>query len=136
HRSIPLKCFTPVARASDVKLISLQKGHGAEQLRDLDGRFSIIELPELETFQDTAAVMTLLDLVITADTSVAHLAGALGVPVWLALAKIADWRWLFDREDSPWYPTMRLFRQSSLGDWKSVFDRMAAELRQQTGHSR
>jgi len=111
-----------------VKLFSLQKWHGVEQLRELSERLPITELPDAETFADTAAVMALLDLIITADTSVAHLAGALGVPVWVALAKIADWRWLFDREDTPWYPTMRLFRQETLGDWKILFNRMAAEL--------
>ena len=70
---------------------------------------------------DTAAVMKLCDLVITADTAVAHVAGALGVPVWVALKFIPDWRWMLDRADSPWYPTMRLFRQKSDGDWKGLF---------------
>ena len=76
-------------------------------------------------FMDTAAIMANLDLVIAVDTAVGHLAGALGVPTWLALNFSPDWRWLLDREDSPWYPTMRLFRQSRLGDWSSVFQRMA-----------
>ena len=75
----------------------------------------------------TAAVLRSLDLVITADTAVAHLAGALGVPVWVALTYSPDWRWLLEREDSPWYPTMRLFRQRRLGDWGEVFERIAAE---------
>src|SRR5262249_13258499 len=70
-----------------------------------------------------------LDLVVSADTAAAHLAGPLGVPVWLALSKVADWRWLVGREDTPWYPTMQLFRQRQLGDWDEVFVRMAAELR-------
>jgi ADP-heptose:LPS heptosyltransferase len=78
-------------------------------------------------FVDTAAVMTKLDLVIAPDTALAHLAGALGVPVWVALLFVADWRWLRDREDSPWYPTMRLFRQSEAGHWSPVFERMAEE---------
>jgi hypothetical protein len=73
--------------------------------------------------------MKSLDLVVTSDTSIAHLAGALGVPVWLAVTLIPDWRWLLGREDSPWYPTMRLFRQTRKGDWDSVFERMAGELR-------
>ena len=77
---------------------------------------------------DTAAIIKNLDLVITVDSAVAHLAGALGAPVWLGLATIVDWRWMFDREDSPWYPTMRLFRQTKLGDWASVFERMTAEV--------
>ena len=131
HRSVPLRYFAALARVPGVELVSLQKGHGSEQRGQVAGQFAVSELPELETFEDTAAVMSLLDLVVTADTAVAHLAGALGVPVWVALAKIADWRWLFDREDSPWYPTMRLFRQATLGDWAGVFERMAAELRKQ-----
>ena len=78
---------------------------------------------------DTAAIMQHLDLVITSDTAMSHLAGALGVPTWVALTNVPDWRWLLDREDSPWYPTMRLFRQQTLGDWEGVFERMAAELK-------
>ena len=77
---------------------------------------------------DTAAVMKTLDLVISSDTAVAHLAGALGVPVWVALSKVPDWRWMLEREDSPWYPTMRLFRQTEAGNWDGVFARMAAEV--------
>jgi len=76
--------------------------------------------------------MQSLDLVISSDTAVAHLAGALGVRVWLALARVADWRWLLGRDDSPWYPTMRIFRQRELGNWSELFARMAAELRVQT----
>src|SRR3954470_23356788 len=80
-------------------------------------------------FMDTAALMMNLDLVITSDTSVPHLAGGLGVPVWLALPYAADWRWLIDRDDSPWYPTMRIFRQRKPGDWSEVFERITAELK-------
>jgi len=82
---------------------------------------------------DTAAVMKNLDLVVTSDTAIAHLAGALGVPVWLALAHVPDWRWLHDRDDTPWYLSMRLFRQEARGDWPAVFERMAAALRALTG---
>ena len=78
---------------------------------------------------DTAAVMKCLDLVITCDSAVAHLAGALGVPVWVPIHYVPDWRWLLDREDTPWYPTMRLFRQSATREWGSVFARIAQELR-------
>ena len=74
--------------------------------------------------------MSNLDLVITVDTAVAHLAGALGVPVWVALPLVPDWRWLLEREDSPWYPSMRLFRQSAWGDWPGVFERLTEALRQ------
>jgi ADP-heptose:LPS heptosyltransferase len=79
-------------------------------------------------FMDTAAVFKNVDLVITSDTSVAHLAGALGVPTWVALPIGPDWRWHVDRDDSPWYPTMRLFRQSTLGQWRDVFERITAAL--------
>ena len=84
--------------------------------------------PKLNDFADTAAVMSLMDLIITTDTSVAHLAGALARPVWVMLQFNPDWRWLLDREDSPWYPTMRLFRQPSRGDWDSVVQRVTEEL--------
>jgi ADP-heptose:LPS heptosyltransferase len=84
--------------------------------------------PEIDDFADTAAIMSLMDLVLTTDTSVAHLAGTQGRPTWVMLQFAAEWRWLMDRPDSPWYPTMRLFRQSSLGDWPSVIRRVAEEL--------
>jgi ADP-heptose:LPS heptosyltransferase len=80
-------------------------------------------------FMDTAAILQSLDLVVTVDTSIAHLAGGLGVPDWVPLSAVSDWRWLLKRENSPWYPTMRLFRQKTLGDWDGVFARMAAALR-------
>ena len=86
---------------------------------------------EAGPFMDTAAVMKNLDLVITSDTAIAHLAGAMGVPVWVALPPAPDWRWLLERSDSPWYPTMRLFRQRRLGDWRSVFEEMETALREQ-----
>jgi tetratricopeptide (TPR) repeat protein len=129
-RSIPLRFFSPLAEVPGVRLISLQKGAGSEQLAEFAGRAAVVELgSRLEHFQDTAAVMNNLDLVITSDTAAAHLAGALGIPVWVALSFAADWRWLLDRRDCPWYPTMRLFRQPTLGDWAAVF----AEIRQALG---
>ncbi len=137
-RSIPLRHFAPLARVPGVRLINLQKGPGVEQLREVAGLVPVLDLgPRLDektgAFMDTAAVMTCLDLVITSDTAVAHLAGALGVPVWLALTFAPEWRWLRDREDSPWYPSMRLFRQTQRGDWEGVFRRMAGELRRRVG---
>jgi tetratricopeptide (TPR) repeat protein len=134
RRSAPLARFEPLARVRGVHLVSLQKGPGTEQLHEVAGRFPVIDLGNRldeasGPFMDTAAVIRNLDLVITIDTSVAHLAGALGcVPVWAALPFAAEWRWLLNREDSPWYPTMRLFRQPRPGDWEGLFDRMAAEL--------
>jgi hypothetical protein len=85
----------------------------------------------LRDFADTAAIMEQLDLVISADTSPLHLAGMLGRPTWGLLPFIPDWRWLLHREDSPWYPTMRLFRQTTLGDWTGVVDRVANALREE-----
>jgi Flp pilus assembly protein TadD len=137
-RSFPLTHFANLARLPGVRLISLQKGSGSEQLAELTGRFPVAELTrrnkgdrDRRDFMDTAAVMSQLDLVVTPDSSLAHLAGSLGVRVWLPLSTVGEWRWLIDRDDSPWYPTMRLFRQTALGDWDGVFERMADALRQE-----
>jgi hypothetical protein len=135
-RSIPLTQFAPLAAVPGVQLVSLQKGPGSEQLQRLGGAFAVADLgPQLDEaagpFMDTAAVLTGLDLVITSDSAVAHLAGGLGVPTWLALPSLPDWRWLLGRDDCPWYPTMRLFRQDTPGDWEAVFARLAAELAKQ-----
>jgi Flp pilus assembly protein TadD len=133
HRSIPLAAFAPVAESPGVRLVSLQKGFGTEQLKELGPRWQIIDFGDRldadAAFLDTAAILRNLDLVICSDTSVAHLAGALGVPVWVALGQAADWRWLRQRRDTPWYPTMALFRQTKWGDWEEVFRRMAEELK-------
>jgi tetratricopeptide (TPR) repeat protein len=135
HRSFPLARLEAMAGVPDVRLVSLQKRHGLEQLHQLKGRLPITELPserdaDTAAFLDTAAIMHNLDLVVTTETAIAHLAGALGVPVWVALSKITDWRWLAGRDDSPWYPTLRLWRQTTLGDWESVFTRMASVIQQ------
>jgi tetratricopeptide (TPR) repeat protein len=134
RRSFPLASLAPLAAVPGVELFSLQKGRGAEQLAEATGRFRVTDLgSRLDlaggAFTGTAAAMCGLDLIVSCDTASAHLAGALGVPVWVALSYAADWRWLLGREDSPWYPTMRLFRQPGLGNWAAVFGRMAAELR-------
>ncbi len=129
-RSIPLACFEPLARLPGVRLFSLQKGFGTEQLVEWKSRLGIIDLADkLQDFMDTAAVMMNLDLIISADTSPVHLAGALGRPVWAALPFTGCWRWLRDRQDSPWYPSLKLFRQSKQGDWSEVFERIAQEVR-------
>jgi Flp pilus assembly protein TadD len=130
-RAMPLACFAPLAALPHVRLISLQKGFGSEQIAALPREMPVETLGEdfdagQDSFVDTAAAMAALDLVISCDTSVAHLAGALGRPVWVALKKDAEWRWLRKREDSPWYPTMRLFRQTAQGEWRRVFEAMAA----------
>ena len=131
-RDIPLECFAPIADLPGVQLVSLQQG---------DGRSDLAHAPQLAifdpgsdidkqhgAFMDTAAIMMNLDLVITSDTSVPHLAGALGVPVWLALPFAPDWRWLLNRTDCPWYPTMRIFRQKSPGNWPHVFEEIKLAL--------
>jgi Flp pilus assembly protein TadD len=130
-RSVPLREFLPLAQVPGVRLISLQKHDGVEQLASLPEGLRIETLGEEfdagpEAFLDTAAVMQCLDLVVTSDTSVAHLAGTLGRPVWVALQHVPDWRWLLRGETCAWYPTMRLFRQPKRGDWASVFARIAA----------
>jgi hypothetical protein len=122
-----------LARIPGVRLISLQKGPGTDGLQNLATRFPLMDPgPDLDSisgaFMDTAAIIKNLDLVITTDTAIAHLAGALAAPVWLALSAIVDWRWMFHREDSPWYPTMQLFRQTELGNWHPVFQWMAHEV--------
>jgi tetratricopeptide (TPR) repeat protein len=132
-RSMPVMALAPLAGIAGVRLISLQKGAGEEQLSKLPPSLRIETLgadfdASADAFVDTAAAMSCLDLVITCDTSVAHLAGALAVPVWVALKRDAEWRWLTERADSPWYPTMRLFRQTRRGVWSDVFEAMASEL--------
>ena len=142
-RSFPLAWFAQLASLPGVRLVSLQKGPGVEQLAALAGRFPVANLegrfdgPEdKRDFLDTAAVMSLMDLVITPETAVAHLAGGLGVRTWVALSTVGDWRWM-DRGDScPWYPTARMFRQTTLGDWDGVFRRMAQELKHEFAHAR
>ncbi|MGD9721562.1 MAG: tetratricopeptide repeat protein [Pirellulales bacterium] len=128
-RSFPLAALAPIFAVPGVSIVSLQKGPGREQLAAWSGAQPIVDLAdEIIDFHDTAAVVRNLNLVITCDSSPAHVAGAMNVPVWIALCSSADWRWLRDREDSPWYPSVRLFRQTSLGDWQGVFERMAERL--------
>lgn len=134
-RSVPLHFFRPLADVPSVSLISLQKGFGVQQLESIDFRERVLSLGEDldgggQAFVDSAAVMMGLDLVVTSDTAIAHLAGALGVPVWVTLHSRSDWRWLLHRRDSPWYPTLRLFRQQHPGDWAGVFAAVARELAQ------
>ena len=120
-RSCKLSDFLPLLELGGIAFYSLQKGEQVAEIAQL-GRDNLIDLDaELQDFADTAAAMQQLDLIITVDTAVAHLAGALGKPVWVLLPFVPDWRWMLDREDSPWYPTMRLFRQSQAKDWSEVF---------------
>jgi tetratricopeptide (TPR) repeat protein len=128
-RSIPLAHFAGILKLPGVRVYSLQMGAGREQLASLPAEAPIRDLGDrLGDFYDTAAIVSNLDLVITCDSAPAHLAGALGVRVWVALPFAPDWRWLLERSDNPWYPTMRLFRQSAPGDWKGVFQNIVDEL--------
>jgi len=132
HRSIPLAAFAPLSQIPEVQLVSLQKFHGTEQLEQTRGQVAVNVLNGLDdtegAFMDTAAVMMHLDLVVTSDTAIAHLAGALGIPVWVVLGSVAEWRWLINRSDSPWYPSMRIFRQKVRGEWDSLFHDIANRL--------
>ena len=133
-RSVPLAAFAPLAAIAGVRLISLQVGHGVEQLADLPAGMRVETLGDdfdagPDGFLDTAAAMAALDLVVSCDTSIAHLAGALARPTWVALKQDAEWRWLRERDDSPWYPTLRLFRQTRRGVWTNVFAAMAGQLK-------
>ncbi|MBF2029951.1 MAG: glycosyltransferase family protein [Oscillatoriales cyanobacterium C42_A2020_001] len=127
-RSCPFAGFMTFLKTPGVAFYSLQKGsHRAELITD--GEVTIMDVShQLNDFADTAAVMTQLDLIITVDTAIAHLAGALGKPVWILLSATPDWRWLMERLDSPWYPTARLFRQSRRHDWRGVCQQVAAAL--------
>ncbi len=133
-RSYPARALLPLAALPGARLISLQKTHGLNQLAALPEGLRIETLDGLDegpdAFADTAAVMMSCDLVVSSDTSVAHLAGAMGRPTFVALKKSPDWRWLLEREDCPWYPSLRLFRQTNDGDWDGVFARMADAMRE------
>ena len=126
--SFELAQLAPLAATPGARLVSLQKGADGELAAC---PFTVVDLgqrlDEGGAFLDSAAVIANLDLVVAADTAIAHLAGGLGAPVWVALSAHCDWRWMLDRPDSPWYPSLRLFRQSQLGGWDDVFAAMAAE---------
>ena len=133
-RGFPLAAFEGLAAIPGVRLVSLQKKDGLDQLDDIPPQMAVETLGDDfdvgdDAFLDTAAAMKCLDLVITSDTAIAHLAGALGRPVWVGLQFVPDWRWQLERSDSPWYPTMRLFRQQARRHWQSVFSAMEETLR-------
>jgi tetratricopeptide (TPR) repeat protein len=131
-RSIPLIKFKDLLSISGVEFISLQKGEGQEQI--IESGFSHLvsdytsQMDNVEKFADTVAIINGLDLIIGTDTSIIHLAGAMGKPVWLLLPFYPDWRWMLNKENSPWYPTMRLFRQQEIGDWGTVINQLKDEL--------
>ncbi|MBN3760398.1 tetratricopeptide repeat protein [Burkholderia sp. Ac-20365] len=129
YRSAPLAVLEPLASVQGLAWFALQMGAAESQLDGLAHHWPICALGQLlDSFDATAAVIDALDLVITVDTSVAHLAGALGKPVWVMLPKQADWRWMLSGDTSPWYPTARLFRQQVLGDWTSAIEAMRSAL--------
>ena len=138
-RSIPLANFAALTAVPGVTFVSLQKGPGEEQIEPNRARLPLHVFADLDrdaTFVDTAAILQHLDLLITSDTATAHLAGALGRPVWVLVSVGGDWRWLTNRSDSPWYPSMRLFRQKAFADWTGVFTDVAAALRTAVQESR
>jgi hypothetical protein len=133
-RSIPLREFAPLCDIPGVRLISLQKGRGVEEIPAVAFGERIETLGDGfdeggGAFVDSAAVMMTLDLIVTPCNAIAHLAGALGRPTFVALMRVPEWRWLLEREDSPWYPATQLFRQSSESDWPGVFARICEAIR-------
>ncbi len=129
NRSMRLSEFAPIAALEGVALVSLQKGAGQPAIADYYGRAPLFNLgAEVDDFADTMSVLDLMDVVVTVDTAVAHLAGAMGKPAWIVLPFAPDWRWLLERTDSPWYPSARLFRQASAGDWGGVMEQVAKAL--------
>jgi tetratricopeptide (TPR) repeat protein len=130
QKSCPILSYARLFAVAEISFYSLQVGENAADLAQLEGEYPLQDLsPQIQDFADTTALIVQMDLVISVDTAVAHLAGALGKPVWLLLPLGADWRWMRKRQDSPWYPTMRLFRQAQLGDWEGVIDRVTAALK-------
>ena len=130
NRSCKFEQFLPLAEIEGVKLYSRQKGAAAQQLEVSAARTAVTDITaQFEDFTDTAAAVKNLDLVISVDTSVLHLAGAMAKPTWALLPFAPEWRWMLNRQDSPWYPTMQLFRQTKWGDWNSLFDCVAKQLK-------
>ena len=129
RRSTRVETLLPLLRMQDVTWISLQKGEAAAQLARLPSETQVVDGSSGEAdLAETAALISTLDLVITTDTCIAHLAGAMGKPVWILLSQPADWRWMEDRETTPWYPTARLFRQAESSDWAGVMERVVEDL--------
>ena len=131
-RSTRLEAWAPVLTVPDVRFYSLQLGRGSDELSEVNAVFENIEDlgPELTDWSCTAGAMAQLDLVISVDTSCAHLAGALGRPLWIIIPAVPEWRWELERRDTPWYGSARLFRQTRFGDWSDVFGVIADALRE------
>jgi ADP-heptose:LPS heptosyltransferase len=123
-----LETLAPLANEA-VTFLSVQKGDRAEDAATPPAGMNLVNLsPEISDFEDTAAIITIADLLISVDSSPVHLAGGLGRPAWVMLPKLPDWRWLLDRNDTPWYPSVRLFRQATHENWNNVVHEMANEL--------
>ncbi len=137
-RSVPLVMLEPFARIPGIQLVSLQRGPGIEQIEEfqkLTNNALLIPTDGQQTTPEhlieTAAIMAALDFVISVDTAPAHLAGALGRPIWTLLSYVADWRWMTDRRTSPWYPSMRLYQQKVFGDWEGVITNASEDMKHQ-----
>ncbi|MBK1837089.1 glycosyltransferase family protein [Azospirillum sp. YIM B02556] len=135
NRSIPVAALRPLLAVPGVRFVSLQTGDAAADLNRLSGAGVPNVMERVRDFADTAAILANLDLLVTVDTAIAHLAGAMGVPCWLMLPHVPDWRWLLDRADSPWYPSLRLFRQPRPGDWMTALGTAAAVLKAQSARA-
>ena len=130
-RSFPLSLFEEISKIPNVELISLHKGEGEKQIKRV--KFNLTKLGKnfdsgKNAFVDTAAVMMNCNLIVTSDTAIAHLAGALGCPTWVVLKKVPDWRWVLERKNSPWYPNVTLYRQKQIDNWTQVFDKILRDL--------
>jgi hypothetical protein len=133
-RSMSLGQWIQILSLPEINFINLQYGDYGSELKEIREKQGLIihnweDTNPINDFDNFAAEIAALDLIISVDNATVHIAGALGKNVWTLLPHVPDWRWMLDREDSPWYPTMRLFRQPSQGDWKSVIERVAAELK-------
>ncbi len=136
NRTALLRDFAPLGDVPGVALLALQKGPETEQSGGWYGRAPLINLgAEIQDYGDTMAILQNIERLVTVDTSAAHLAGAMGRPVWIMLPRAPDWRWLLEREDSPWYPTVRLFRQTAVRRWDDVAQRIVRELRSATAET-
>jgi Flp pilus assembly protein TadD len=131
RRSIPFAALAPLAAAPDTCWISLQTGPASSPEQQPNAALTVVRFTDEQTFDDSAALMAELNLVISVDTGPAHLCGALGLPIWLLLSKATDWRWNLETDTSPWYPSMRLFRQRNHGDWEDVIRNVVSALRTQ-----
>ena len=133
NRSVTLASLAPLAM-NGVTFLAVQKGPKADQAKSPPAGMTLVDLgPEIEDFEDSAAIVSVIDLLISVDSSPVHLAGALNRPAWVMLPFVAEWRWMMGREDTPWYPSVRLFRQTAKGDWGGVLRRMASELARLAG---